>query len=100
MELANLPRTKAVLESFRTLNLEAQENKTGDVTIKPSLRRKMKKELQQAILEDFNAAFGEELCTSIVNDDGLMMVVEHEDEGFITIEANFKFKNLDYEPLY
>ena len=97
---ANLPRVEAVLAKFRDMEFETQETKLGDVTIKPSVRHKMKQELQAALLEDLNDGISGDICNTIINDDGMMMVVENVVEGFFTIELGCKFKNLDYEPLY
>lgn len=96
---ANLPHVSAVLAHFKAMEFNSQENKVGNVTIQQSTRRKMKQELMEAVKADFNEGIANELCETIENDDGMMMVIQQDVEGFITVEVDLKFKNLDYDPL-
>ena len=97
---ASFPHLTKVFEGIRSMEFDTQEDKVGNVTIKPSTRRQMKKDIVAAFVADCGEAFDADLCNVVVNDDGIMMIVEQEIEGFITIQVDFKVKNLDYEPLY
>ena len=97
--IAKLPHVSAVLAHFKSMEFNSQENKIGSVTIQQSTRRKMKQELMEAVKADFNEGIANELCETIENDDGMMMVIQQDIEGFITVEVDLKFKNLDYDPL-
>lgn len=97
---ANLPHLTQVFSEIQSMEFETQEDKVGNVTIKPSVRRQMKRDIVSAFISDCREAFDANLCDLTLNDDGLMLIIDQETEGFITVQVDFKIKNLDYEPLY
>ena len=89
-------RVNAFIKEYKALDLPVLENAVGDSLIKPSFRRLMKRDFQAALMEDLNEVLvdAEVLLTS----DGLVMVVQNDNEGFYCVQLDTKFKNLDYDP--
>lgn len=73
------------------------ENAVGDLLIKPSYRKEMKKEIQKAWILDLQEELDSELAEIVLNKDGIMIVCQNEGEGSFTIENMVKIKNIDYD---
>ena len=91
-------RTNEVLRKYKEEELPILENALGNVLIKPTYRKAMKKEFQQAFIDDLNELIEIDLGEVVMTKDGMMIVVQNDFEGNFTIQVDTKFKNLDYDP--
>lgn len=91
-------RVNGFLEKYKNEELPVLENAIGDCLIKPKYRRQMKKEFQQALIDDLNELIRFDLGEAVMTADGLMIVVQNDYEGNFVIQVDTKFKNLDYDP--
>ena len=97
-EYEPLWRTNQVLLKYKEMELPVLENALGNVLIKPTFRKGMKKEFQQAFIADLNELINVDLGEVVMTKDGMMIVVQNDYEGNFTIQVDTKFKNLDYDP--
>lgn len=97
-EYEPLWRTNNVLRKYKEEELPILENALGNVLIKPTYRKAMKKEFQQAFIDDLNELIEIDLGEVVMTKDGMMIVVQNDFEGNFTIQVDTKFKNLDYDP--
>ncbi len=86
-----------VVSELKAVDLPTKESTLGDLMIAPSFRRKMKGALLNGFVNDLVKMVGED-GEVVKNSDGLMIVAENDDQGFYTIQVDFKIKNLDYDP--
>ena len=68
----------------------------GDAIIKPSIRKQLKDEVLGALVRDLQDACAE-IVDVVVGADGVVVVVQHEEEGCFSMELNMKVKALDYD---
>lgn len=87
----------AVLKKYREETLPVMENAVGDLLIKPSYRKIMKKEIQKAWILDLREELDPDIVEIILNNDGIMLVCQNDIEGCYTIENMIKIKNIDYD---
>ena len=67
----------------------------GDAIIKPAVRKNLKDEVLGALVRDLRDAC--ELVDVVSGTDGIIVVVQHEEEGCFSFELNMKVKALDYD---
>lgn len=91
-------KVNGVLAKYKEEELPILENAVGDILIRPTYRKQMKKEFQAALLADLNDLIRVDLGEAVMTQDGLMIVVQNDYEGNFTIQLDTKFKNLDYDP--
>lgn len=91
-------RVNNFLAKYKETELPVLENAVGDCLIKPKFRREMKKEFQNALIEDLNELIRWDLGEAVMTADGLMIVAQNDFEGNFVIQVDTKFKNLDYDP--
>ena len=91
-------RTNALLERYKETELPILENALGNVLIKPTFRKQMKKDFQAAFMADLNDLIRIDLGEVVMTKDGMMIVIQNDYEGNFTIQVDTKFKNLDYDP--
>lgn len=91
-------RTNAFLRKYKEQELPLLENSNGESLIKPTFRKQMKREFQQALAADLNDLLVVDLGAVVFTQDGMMLVASNDDEGCYTIQVDTKFKNLDYDP--
>lgn len=94
----NMEHLNAVLAKYRKMELPVMENSIGALLIKPTFRKKMKQEIQEAWIEDLKAELDPEVVEILLNADGIMIICQNDIEGFYTIENMVKIKNIDYDP--
>ena len=87
----------AVLKKYQQEELPVMENAIGDLLIKPSYRKNMKKEIQKAWILDLQEELDPDVVQIVLNKDGIMIVCQNDYEGCYTIENMIKIKNLDYD---
>lgn len=86
-----------VLRKYKEATLPVMENSVGDLLIKPSYRKEMKKDFQRAWILDLMEGLDEDLAEIVLNKDGIMIVCQNNEEGCYTIENMLKIKNIDYD---
>lgn len=86
-----------VLKKYKAAELPISENSVGDLMINPSYRKKMKKEMVEAWVEDLIEELDPQLADVILNQDGIMIICQNDGEGYYTVENMLKIKNLDYD---
>lgn len=73
----------------------------GDAIIKPAVRKALKDEVLGALVRDLRDACelvdGTRLVDVVSGADGIIVVVQHEEEGCFSFELNMKVKALDYD---
>ena len=90
-------RVNKVLEHYKSEELPVLENALGDTLIRPTYRKQMKKDFQKALIADLNDLIRVDLGEAVMTQDGMMIVVQNDFEGYFTIQVDTKFKNLDYD---
>lgn len=86
-----------MLRKYYSEELPVIENNVGDLLIKPSYRKQMKKEIQKAWILDLQEELDPDIVEIVLNKDGIMIVCQNEIEGQYTIENMVKIKNIDYD---
>lgn len=91
-------KVNAFIAAYKTVEFPVLENVDGDHLIKPSYRRKMKKEFQEALIADLNDALEDMDAEVLLTPEGIIIAAPNDYEGVYTIQVDTKFKNLDYDP--
>lgn len=86
-----------VLERYKGEVLPTLINSKGDNLIKPTYRRVMKRQIEEALKQDLMNLIDDEVAEMVSTYDGLMMVAGNDNEGCYTVEIQVKVKNLDYD---
>ena len=82
--------------SLETLELKTNENANGSLTIQQTQRNSLRAAMMQAFKEDLLDEGFDVFETS----DGIILAVENDELGTISIEAKLTIKALDYDPVY
>jgi len=87
-----------VLAHYKEAILPIKTSSIGDKMIAPTFRKKMKEDLLKGLIVDLLKTISSDNAELVQNSDGLMIVAQNNDEGFYTIQFDFKIKNIDYDP--
>ncbi|NCB45715.1 hypothetical protein EOM81_01745 [bacterium] len=89
-----VPSFLDLMKELETRDLNTNVNANGKITIQQTQRNALRKELVDAF---FNFLLDQGIDAYLTND-GIIMAVENEHIGTISIETKLAFKALDYNP--
>lgn len=87
----------AALKKYNKEILPIKENNVGDHIIGLTYRKKMKDEFMKALVKDLAASLDEELVEVVINQDGIILLCQNEEEGNYSLQIDLKVKNMDYD---
>ena len=94
MDKKQIPTFLDLMKDLETRDLNTNVNANGKITIQQTQRNALRRELVDSFY-DFLIAQG---IDAYLTGDGIIMAVENEHIGTISIETKLAFKALDYNP--
>jgi len=91
MALENL---KKFLEVLSKADLKTNENANGTLTIQQTQRNQQRALMVNELLNDLI----DEDMDAYLTADGIILAIEHDEIGTVSIEVKLTFKSLDYDP--
>lgn len=85
---------KELLENLTKTDFETNQTSSGKITIRQSQRN----ELRRVLIEKFYAFLIAEGIDCYLTDNGVVIAIENENIGTISIENKMTIKSLDFDP--